>query len=355
MPEYSIEKSDDYNIYDKLISIIIPVYNPEYHSFVRCYKSIQELKCPIEIIFVDDGSEYKVEKCIEYTQGDNRCMWIRKKNGGVSSARNYGINKAKGKYILFIDVDDNLTSTFVEYLNKFHGKNDYDWILFDVIDCDLATNKFFYRKLFENKVEGNIKIESIINTRITSQKISECWGKLISRKFLNENDIYFPLSVPTGEDAYFNTEILKYANKIRYVPLESYIYYYNKNHLSERILQDPIKRFNESMERNLQLKALVKKRIDNSSLRRYYERIDTYFIINTTQNCLILDKENILDNNLKMYIISLLNDNNIFDYISFKSFNGIKNRMYYFILKYKLWMIIPFLNIIKMHTIKYKG
>ena len=100
-----------------LISIVIPVYNVEKY-LEKCIKSIiNQTYKNLEIIIVDDGSPDNCPKmCDEFARKDKRIKVIHKENGGLSDARNAGINIAKGKYITFIDSDDYISNDYVEYM-----------------------------------------------------------------------------------------------------------------------------------------------------------------------------------------------------------------------------------------------
>ena len=89
------------------VSVIVPVYNAGRH-LPRCVQSIQsQTMRDLEIILVDDGStDGSAQLCEELASADDRIRVFHKKNGGVSSARNFGIEKAKGEYLLFVDADD---------------------------------------------------------------------------------------------------------------------------------------------------------------------------------------------------------------------------------------------------------
>ncbi len=113
-----------------LISVIIPIYNVEKY-LKRCVDSvINQTYKNLEIILVDDGSPDNCGKiCDEYTKIDNRIIVIHKDNGGLSSARNAGIDICRGEYISFIDSDDFVSPYFIEML--YHGAHDYN--------CEIAT------------------------------------------------------------------------------------------------------------------------------------------------------------------------------------------------------------------------
>ena len=120
-----------------LFSVIIPVYNVERY-LRKCLDSIliQSFK-DFEVILVDDGSKDKSGTiCDEYATKDERISVLHKENGGVSSARNAGIDKASGEWILFVDADDVVPQdTFLYYANSI-ASNDIEMILGSYVECD---------------------------------------------------------------------------------------------------------------------------------------------------------------------------------------------------------------------------
>lgn len=101
---------------DQLISIVIPVFNVEKY-LKRCIKSVlQQTYQKLQIILVDDGSTDRSGEIAEAYTSDQRVEVYHKQNGGLADARNYGIEKARGRYLLFIDSDDWVAGNFVEHL-----------------------------------------------------------------------------------------------------------------------------------------------------------------------------------------------------------------------------------------------
>ena len=96
-----------------IVSIIIPVFNTKYEDLLKCLDSILAQTFPnFEVVIIDDGSEdYYGNRLDELVQLDSRISVFHKKNEGVSAARNFGVNKATGQYILFVDGDDILWAT----------------------------------------------------------------------------------------------------------------------------------------------------------------------------------------------------------------------------------------------------
>lgn len=193
----------------ELISIIIPVYNVE-NYLNRCLDSvIEQSYSNIEIIVIDDGSNDDSGKiCDEYALIDSRIKVIHKENGGLSDARNYGINEHKGKYITFIDSDDYVEPTYIETLYNAIKK----------YDADIAICS--YQCIYENgtilKQRENMKC--LLNPEETLEEILyqtnfnvSAWAKLYKDELFKEN------RYPKGkifEDAYTTYKLILASKKI---------------------------------------------------------------------------------------------------------------------------------------------
>ena len=118
-----------------MFSIIVPVYNVEKY-IKKCLESIKnQTYTNFEVIIVNDGSKDSSQIIIdEYVNSDNRFKSFIKKNGGLSSARNYGLKYVKGDYILFLDSDDYIDINLLENLSKVDSS--YDMIKFKTILVD---------------------------------------------------------------------------------------------------------------------------------------------------------------------------------------------------------------------------
>ena len=112
---------------NQLISVIVPIYNVE--DYLRqCLDSILEQTLShFEVILVNDGSpDSSGDICREYVEKDSRFHYFEKENGGLSDARNYGIEKARGEYLTFIDSDDFIDPLHLEYLYNTLMNNEAD-------------------------------------------------------------------------------------------------------------------------------------------------------------------------------------------------------------------------------------
>lgn len=199
------------------ISVIVPIYNVEKY-LSKCIDSIiNQTLTNIEIILVNDGSTDNSGKIIdEYAKKDSRIKVIHKKNGGQGSARNAGLDIAKGEYIGFVDSDDWIDSNMYESLYNAAISNNSD-----IVVCN--------RKVFdengnikgivtvEEKIIKNIKnniADYIVNDLLYKHTVSAC-NKIYKRQILQDNNIYFKGVNEVGsEDALFNYQVLFYTDII---------------------------------------------------------------------------------------------------------------------------------------------
>ena len=124
-----------------MISVIIPVYNTEKY-LRRCIDSVlASYYRDFEILLINDGSTDKsADICREYSLKDNRIKVFHQKNQGVSAARNQGINKAIGEWLIFVDSDDYITKDFLSVISCDRYKN-IDFLLFDFIKSTDSPRK----------------------------------------------------------------------------------------------------------------------------------------------------------------------------------------------------------------------
>lgn len=205
---------------EELISVVVPIYNVE-EFLEKCVDSIlSQSYSNLEIILVNDGSKDNCLKiCRDYELKDSRIVVIDKENGGLSSARNAGIDKATGKYIMFIDSDDYIEKTTVEKLYNNISSN----------GADISICNFFYS--YKNE---NIRNNAILNTTIDDEsKFSYLYGKyslqtIISWNKLYKRELFNEIRYPDGlihEDQYIICDLLDKSKKINYMT-DEFLYYY---------------------------------------------------------------------------------------------------------------------------------
>lgn len=216
----------------KLISIIVPVYNVEKY-LIKCLESIvHQTYKNLEIILVDDGSTDLCGKiCDEYALKDNRIKVIHKKNGGVSEAKNCGIEISKGDYLMFIDGDDFVDKSICEKLITISRKNNVDISMCDMyrVIGEKIINEPFCSKLKRNKIlNGKLVLKEFFR-KYSTELYSGC-NKLYKREiFFNRNKIRFPVG-KVFEDMHINYKLYFMAKNI--IIISDRLYYYVKRNNS---------------------------------------------------------------------------------------------------------------------------
>lgn len=197
------------------ISIIIPVYKVEKY-LRRCLDSIiQQTFAAWECILIDDGSPDNSGKiCDEYAEKDTRFKVIHQENGGVSVARNTGLNMAEGDWISFIDPDDWIEPDMYEIAYNRAEKDELDLIQWNYV---IEKNKNHIKKHLDEKYFSYQDAEKYW--------LSVCWNKLIHRHLIFDNGFRFPIGVAMGEDKVFGYKI--YSVSLKSLHIEKFLYHYS--------------------------------------------------------------------------------------------------------------------------------
>ncbi|MDD7461677.1 MAG: glycosyltransferase [Prevotellaceae bacterium] len=201
------------------VSVIVAVYNAE-KTLDKCIQSLlQQSFSPFEIILVNDGStDGSATLCNKYQQLDSRVRVFHKVNGGVSSARQCGMDHAKGDYTIHVDPDDwvdpqMLSDLYAEAINKNA----------DMVICDYYKESYKgtgYFKQQPSALESNVVLKELF-----SKLHGSLCNKLIRRKCFIENQIQFPLTIHFCEDLYVVSALLLKGISIAYVPQAYYHYF----------------------------------------------------------------------------------------------------------------------------------
>lgn len=207
------------------VSIIVPVYNVEkYLSF--CLDSLvnQTFK-DIEIICVNDGSTDNSTEVLEHYAGfDKRIKIINKENGGLSSARNAGLDAASGKYIAFVDSDDFVSHFLVERAYNFVQKKNADFAAFG-FDYVVGNSLKLYESgfSFPKSLVGKCVYETDLNENFYTKIHPTAWCKFYSAKLIQNNNLRFCEDI-IFEDLPFAAEVYLSANRMVYTNLPLYYY-----------------------------------------------------------------------------------------------------------------------------------
>ena len=233
-------------------SIIIPVYNVEKY-LKKCLESIKNQSYKdYEVIIVNDGSTDKSKDILD--EYDYKV--INQKNQGLSVARNNGVKKAKGKYLIFVDSDDYIEKDYVEVL--------YNNLIKE--DADLSCCSLY--EVFKNEIKNKSKKDKyyVMNSYETIEKTFTdeglnvyVWNKLYKKELFK--NIKFPVN-KNSEDIYVMHEIISSCKKIVYESIPKYYYVQRKNSIVNNINKINI----DSIEASLHAVNYLK---NNKELQRY--------------------------------------------------------------------------------------
>lgn len=225
----------------KKISIVIPVYNAEQYLSQSVDSARAQTYENLEILLIDDGSIDDSPKiCDEYAEQDERVVVIHTPNQGPSKARNAGIKKATGEYLMFLDADDYISPETVESL------------LYPMENCkvDLAicgyerfkgTQTIMKRQLGKysiSLVQSRQELAHLYLERNTNLFGVAVWGKLYRKSLLDAHGIYFPEDVNYEEDCCFNLQYFRVIEKAAFVKRIYYHYRLQEESLSKGYKSD---------------------------------------------------------------------------------------------------------------------
>ncbi|MCQ2577006.1 MAG: glycosyltransferase [Treponema sp.] len=220
-----------------IISCIVPVYKVE-QLLPQCIDSIlAQSFTDFELILVDDGSPDNSGKiCDEYAQKDSRIVVIHKENGGVSSARNAGLDKAKGEWICFVDSDDWIEKTFFENMYKTACVNSSELVI-----CGLKIGKQEkYSEILCAEKDFCVKDKKewlcvFSECRIRDDRYvalhSPC-AKLYKKAIIENNR--FDTSLKYAEDYRFNLFVYDKIKSVSFLRATMYFYYNNQDSVTRR-------------------------------------------------------------------------------------------------------------------------
>ena len=214
-----------------MISVIIPMYNAE-GTINRCIRSILcQSFADFEMIIIDDGStDHGREIVLGLAETDGRIRYFRQDNGGVSKARNRGIEESCGEYLCFVDSDDAVREDYL--LRLFNGIREsqsdiaicgYQEICGEQIkDIVLSSAEF-------NSLKGELKSDLFTLRRF----INSPWMKIYVGETIRKNHLRFPENMTLAEDQFFNYQYFSLCRKVCFVNEAMYMYYISKTGLSE--------------------------------------------------------------------------------------------------------------------------
>ncbi|MBR5637501.1 MAG: glycosyltransferase [Pseudobutyrivibrio sp.] len=206
---------------DKLISIIVPVYNVAAY-LGECLESIlTQTYSFFEVILIDDGSTDGSEKmCDAFAEKDTRIKVIHKANGGLSSARNSGLEIANGEYICFVDSDDSIEPLYLAKLCEAIENGKADIAFCDIDSPKLCQSEYSFESYKKISYKDSLEWLTNHNSREYVQMVV-AWNKLYKKSVIQN------LRYPVGkfhEDEFMINEIIKQKCNMVYIPEKLYKY-----------------------------------------------------------------------------------------------------------------------------------
>lgn len=210
------------------VSVIVPIYKAD-NTLLRCLDSLKAQTFQnFEVLMIDDGSPDRCGEIIDvYAEQDARFKAFHKENGGVSSARQFGIDHAQGEYTIHADPDDWVEPTMLEDLYRKAKEDDVDMVI-----CDYYINtkgKDTYVNQRPTSLDCNRLLQELF-----IRLHGSCWNKLIRRNLFIEFNVTFPLGLSFCEDLYVICALLLNGCRVGYVRQAYYHYERNNNNSLSR-------------------------------------------------------------------------------------------------------------------------
>lgn len=229
---------------EELISVIVPVFNVE-NSIQRCVNSIlQQTKVKFEIIIVDDGSrDHSLEICRSLENSYGIIKVYHTENKGVSHARNFGMDKANGKWFVFVDADDELGDNALYYAIKLKNRLCADAICWNMISVTSNGERSYPDFNVKKNLLREEEIEDLLPAlyEVPSKKgnfygilIRAVCGKMLSEEIIKKYKIKFLEDMKLGEDAAFLFEYFQHCKCVAFLNKPLYKYYETGNSATKK-------------------------------------------------------------------------------------------------------------------------
>ncbi|MBY7803166.1 glycosyltransferase [Vibrio fluvialis] len=304
-------------------SIIIPAYNAEKY-IERCLDSvINQLHNDYEIIVINDGSTDSTVEVIEskYLKPGSECniKLFTIENSGVSNARNAGLRKAKGEYIIFLDSDDWIQpeSLFTLYQNIITSNCDILILnyLINWGDGKIKKSSFI-------KKEEAISSECAINYFVSGKISNSPWDKVFRRSIVSDNNLEFPKDIKMGEDAVFVSQFLLHAKKICLIDMAIVNYMQN----TAGVTKSP------NVQHLYQLDLALQLIIDSYSSMVDYNKLQLFYLCQMTNLARHIENSALIESGLYSKI---MNNYKILNCKFFPSLRYIRMSVFLFVMIFK--------------------
>jgi len=338
-----------------LVSVIIPIYNAEKYLKKNLDSLLNTKLKNIELLLINNNSNDSSKKiCLDYRNKDSRVFYLEENKKGAGHARNKGLLEARGEYIVFVDSDDYIEGDMLLDLFKFSKINDLD-----IVHCGNVNhnkNNITYSYIpynnFDILEKSKIKDSYIpllfasFNEKKYKDKLTRAmWAKMFKKDLIEKNEIIFSSHI-NGQDFLFTLECVCCAKKIGIIKKE---YYQYRNNIGETLSKKyTLDRYKRILKLQKSLKdVLYKNNLWNEKIEKNYNefrRHDIFWVLK------LINSELNSQSFYKKYKsnMSILNSKECIEI--FKNIDGnylFRQKLLYFIIKYKFASLFSLLNLIQ--------
>ena len=265
------------------VSVIIPMYNA-HNTLKRCLDSVVSQKFDsFEVILIDDGSQddtYEIAR--GYADQYPVVSCYKKNNGGVSSARNYGLSKARGEYITFMDNDDEYEPEYFQRIKDYLQDDLYDIVVASI--TNITENGEIKKAVFDCTLNREVFAQSYYKYH-KDNYLMTVWNKFFKSELLQ--NIEFEEGRINGEDYLFCLNCYSKCRNIRFVPVVGYRFYNLENSASHRLYKryDPQHELDNSIKWRHQTDSLLRKiGVNQEEIEKNHQKKDALWFYNMVKN-----------------------------------------------------------------------
>lgn len=222
-----------------MVSVIVPVYNvqPFLERGLQCV--LAQTYTDFELILSDDGStDSSLALCRQWAEQDCRIRVIHQPNRGAGAARNHGLEEAKGDYIYFFDIDDQMSPNLLEYCVKTMEERDVDLICFGYNNVETTYRSSVTVTFPETLIESNEALRQLFVDQFVMKENGFPWNKFYRKSFLDTHGIRYE-DQRIQQDEVFNLKCYRHLQRAYLSPEVLYTYYvYEKGNTRSRFIPD---------------------------------------------------------------------------------------------------------------------
>lgn len=229
--------------YSPKISVIIPVYKAENYIATCIGRVLTQTFDDFELLLVLDGSFDMSESiCINYAQKDARIKILKKEHFGVAYARQTGLNESRGDYIIYVDADDEIESTYLEELYKKAIDDEADMVVCDYVELTSEG------KVEKSQQPSELTGIAYLNDILAGKCYGALWNKLIKRNVVLKSATSFPINLSMREDLVFLSNLLPHISKLSYI--HRFLYGYERRNvesLTNNYINESVQYYNQEV------------------------------------------------------------------------------------------------------------